>query len=78
MSLTGRIALITGGVKNVGAETAKELAGQGADLALHYNSASSKANATELEAELKQKFPALKVVFYQGDRISASAVDTLF
>ncbi|KAJ5537542.1 NAD(P)-binding protein [Penicillium frequentans] len=78
MSLTGKVALIAGGVKNLGAETAKELAGQGANLALHYNSASSKANAAELEAELKQRYPALKVAFYQADLTTASAVDTLF
>lgn len=78
MSLTGKVALIAGGVKNLGAETAKELAGQGANLALHYNSASSKPNATELEAELKQRYPALKVAFYQADLTTASAVDTLF
>ncbi|KAJ6023744.1 NAD(P)-binding protein [Penicillium herquei] len=78
MSLNGKVSLITGGVKNLGAETAKELAAQGANLALHYNSASSKANAAELEAELKQKFPTLKVAFYQGDLTSASAVEKLF
>ncbi|KAJ5726972.1 hypothetical protein N7493_005999 [Penicillium malachiteum] len=78
MSLNGKAALITGGVKNLGAETAKELAAQGANLALHYNSTSSKANAAELEAELKHKFPTLKVAFYQGDLTSASAVEKLF
>ena len=78
MALNGKIALITGGVKNLGAETARELAGAGAHLALHYNSASSKANANELETELKQKYPGTKVAFYQGDLTTASAVDQLF
>ncbi|KAJ5152578.1 uncharacterized protein N7482_009056 [Penicillium canariense] len=78
MALNGKVALITGGIKNLGAETARELAGAGANLGLHYNSASSKTNATELEAELKQKHPSLKVVFYQGDLTSAAAVDKLF
>lgn len=78
MALNGKVALITGGVKNLGAESARELAGVGANLALHYNSASSKNNATELEAELKQKYPNLKVAFYQGDLTSAAAVDKLF
>ncbi|KAJ5715528.1 uncharacterized protein N7483_012709 [Penicillium malachiteum] len=77
MSLNGK-ALITGGLKNLGAETAKELAAQGANLALHSNSTSSKANAVELEAELKQKFPTLKVAFCQGDLTSAAAVEKLF
>lgn len=78
MALNGKVALIAGGVKNLGAETGKELAAQGATLALHYNSASSKAKATELEAELKKKFPSQKVAFYQGDLTSAAAVDKLF
>ncbi|KAJ5378204.1 uncharacterized protein N7496_005613 [Penicillium cataractarum] len=78
MALNGKVALITGGVKNLGAESARELAGVGANLALHYNSASSKTNATELEAELKQSYPNLKVAFYQGDLTSAAAVDKLF
>lgn len=78
MALNGKVALITGGVKNLGAETARELAGIGANLALHYNSASSKNSAVELEAELKQKHPNLKIAFYQGDLTSAAAVDKLF
>lgn len=53
MALNGKVALITGGVKNLGAESARELAGVGANLALHYNSASSRNSAAELEAELK-------------------------
>lgn len=78
MALNGKVALIAGGVKNLGAESARELAGAGADLALHYNSASSKHNAAELETELKQKYPNLKVAFYQGDLTTASAVEKLF
>lgn len=78
MALNGKVALITGGVKNLGAESARELAGVGANLALHYNSASSRNSAAELEAELKQKYPNLKVAFYQGDLTSAAAVDKLF
>lgn len=78
MSLDGKVALITGGVKNLGAVTAKELAAQGANLALHYNSSSSKASATKLEAELAQQYPKQKVAFYQGDLTSAGAVDKLF
>ncbi|KAJ5979848.1 hypothetical protein N7481_007146 [Penicillium waksmanii] len=78
MALNGKVALITGGVKNLGAESARELAGVGANLALHYNSESSKASATSLEAELRQKYPNQKVAFYQGDLTSAGNVDKLF
>ncbi|KAJ5118223.1 hypothetical protein N7448_009937 [Penicillium atrosanguineum] len=78
MVLNGKVALIAGGVKNLGAESARELAEAGADLALHYNSASSKSNAAELETQLKQKYPNLKVAFYQGDLTTAGAVEKLF
>ncbi|RJE19777.1 short chain dehydrogenase [Aspergillus sclerotialis] len=78
MALSGKVALITGGVKNLGAESALQLAGVGANLALHYHSASSKENAAKLEAELKKKNPSVKVAFYQGDLTSAAAVTKLF
>lgn len=78
MSLQNQVALITGGAKNLGAVTALELAGLGANLALHYNSTSSKNDATKLEAEIKQKYPAVKVAFYQADLKTAGAVAKLF
>lgn len=78
MALQGKVALITGGVKNLGAETALALAGVGANLALHYNSPSSKSEADKLEAEIKQKYPGVKVAFYQADLTTASAVTKLF
>ncbi|OQE21852.1 hypothetical protein PENSTE_c011G03099 [Penicillium steckii] len=78
MALNGKVALITGGVKNLGAQSARELAGSGASLALHYNSESSKASASSLEAEFREKYPNQKVAFYQGDLTSAANVDKLF
>lgn len=77
--LAGKTALITGGAKNLGADIARELAGAGlSNLAIHYNSASTKTDAAKLEAELKGKFPGLKTVFYQADLTTADAVHTLF
>ncbi|KAL2865100.1 uncharacterized protein BJX67DRAFT_373393 [Aspergillus lucknowensis] len=78
MALAGKVALVTGGVKNLGAQVARELAASGASLALHYNSVSSKSDGTKLEAELKQKFPSIKVAIYQGDLTTAAAVTKLF
>ena len=78
MSLQGQVALITGGTKNLGAATARQLADAGANLALHYNSPSAKNDGVELEKELKQKNPSIKVAFYQGDLTSAAAVTKLF
>ncbi|KKK22335.1 short-chain dehydrogenase [Aspergillus ochraceoroseus] len=45
---------------------------------LHYHSASSQNDAATLEAELRQKYPDLKVTVYQGDLTSAAAVTKLF
>ncbi|KAM3536669.1 hypothetical protein MY4038_000124 [Beauveria bassiana] len=78
MSLQGKVALITGGAKNLGAEIARELAGLGANLALHYNSAKSKADADALGQELASKYPDAKVKFYQGDLTTEAAVEKLF
>ena len=78
MSLQGQVALITGGTKNLGAATARQLADAGANLALHYDSPSAKNDGVELEKELKQKNPSIKVAFYQGDLTSAGAVTKLF
>lgn len=78
MSLQGKSVLITGGVKNLGAEIALALAPLGATLALHYNSASSKDDAVKLEQKLGQQFPKTTVKFYQGDLTTEAAVDKLF
>ena len=78
MALDGKVALVTGGAKNLGAEVARQLAGAGANLALHYNSASSKDAASSLQAELQKQYPSIKVTFYQGDLTTAGAVTKLF
>lgn len=78
MSLTGKVALIPGGVKNLGAQTAHELAAQGASLALHYHSSGSQSAASSITAELQQKYPSIKVIAYQGDLTRAAAVTKLF
>ncbi|KAF7161386.1 hypothetical protein CNMCM5623_007000 [Aspergillus felis] len=78
MALSGKVGLITGGVKNLGAQTALELASVGANLALHYHSKGGEKDAAALEAALKKKNPSIKVSFYQGDLTSADAVTKLF
>lgn len=78
MSLEGKVALITGGTSNLGAEVARELAKDGANLAVHYNGPSSKDEAVRLVFELKHRYPSIKVVFYQDDLTSAAAVTRLF
>lgn len=78
MSLQGKVALITGGAKNLGAEIALQLAPLGSNLALHYNSDSSKPAADKLAATLRQSQAGLKVQFYQADLTTANAVENLF
>lgn len=78
MALEGKVALVTGGAKNLGAEIARQLAGEGANLALHYHSPSSKNNAVRLEYELKHRYPSIKIIFYEGDLASAAVVSSLF
>ena len=78
MAFAGKVALITGGVKNLGAQSALELAAVGANLALQYHSSGGEKDAATLEAKLKKKNPSIKVSFYQGDLTSASAVKKLF
>lgn len=78
MALQGKVSLITGGAKNLGAEIARELAAQGSNLSIHYNSSGTKEDVDKLAVELKQKFPSVKVAFYQGDLTTEAAVNKLF
>lgn len=78
MALSGKVALITGGVKNLGGEIAKEFAAIGASLALHYNSPSSKDEAAKLKKAMASSYPDCKVQFYQADLTTEAAVDKLF
>ncbi|EXJ91961.1 alcohol dehydrogenase [Capronia epimyces CBS 606.96] len=77
MSLSGKVTLITGGGKNLGATIATLFAADGAHLALHYNSASSKESTESLAADLASKH-SITVKTYQGDLTSASGVVKLF
>ncbi|KAK5056679.1 hypothetical protein LTR84_012211 [Exophiala bonariae] len=78
MSLNGKVALITGGGKNLGANVATLFAAEGAHLALHYNSTSSRKPTEELAAQLSTKHPEVKIKIYQGDLTSFGNVNKLF
>ena len=49
MDLEGKVALVTGGSRGIGAAIAKELADQGADVALSYAASADKAEAVAKE-----------------------------
>lgn len=71
MSLRGQVVLITGGCKNLGALIAQQLAAEGAQLALHYNSSKTKPEAEKLQASLNAKI-------YQADLTTAANVHQLY
>jgi NAD(P)-dependent dehydrogenase (short-subunit alcohol dehydrogenase family) len=71
MSLKGQTVLICGGCKNLGALIARTLHAEGAQLALHYNSAKTKQSADELAKSLGAKV-------YQGDLTTGENVRKLF
>ncbi len=79
MSLDGKVALITGGAKNLGAAIARELATLGVSgLALHYNSSKSKESGDKLAAEFQEKHSSVLIKFYQADLTTEAAVEGLF
>lgn len=51
--LAGKTAVITGAARNMGAGFAKELAGRGADVVIHYHSERSQDEAETLASELQ-------------------------
>ncbi|CAK7566548.1 MAG: hypothetical protein SEPTF4163_004495 [Sporothrix epigloea] len=78
MSLNGKVAFVTGGGKNLGADIARELAALGASLALHYNSPSSEAESKQTLKELVSAYPNIKVKLYQADLTTVSAIESIF
>jgi len=76
-SIQGKVALIAGGAKNLGGLIARDLVQHGAQaVAIHYNSAASRADAEQTVAALRQA--GAVAVALQGDLTSAAAVEKLF
>jgi NAD(P)-dependent dehydrogenase (short-subunit alcohol dehydrogenase family) len=71
--LSGKVALVTGGSRGIGAASARALAGEGANVAISYVASPDKAEA--VVAELKAEGVSARA--YKADQASAADVDQL-
>ncbi|MGY2811542.1 SDR family NAD(P)-dependent oxidoreductase [Bradyrhizobium sp. USDA 4506] len=71
--LSGKVALVTGGSRGIGAASARALAAEGASVAISYVASPEKAEA--VVAELKGK--GVNARAYKADQASSSDVDQL-
>jgi NAD(P)-dependent dehydrogenase (short-subunit alcohol dehydrogenase family) len=71
--LRGKVALVTGGSRGIGAASARALANEGADVAISYVASPDKAEA--VVADLKAK--GVNARAYQADQASPEAVEAL-
>jgi len=72
--LAGKVAVVTGASKGIGAEIAKQLAAEGAAVVVNYGS--SKAEAERVVAGIKEG--GGKAVAVQGNMTKKSDIDSLF
>src|SRR4030088_860126 len=72
-TLTGKVALVTGGSRGIGAASARALADEGADVAISYVASAGKAEA--VVKELKAR--GVEARAFKADQASSAGVDQL-
>jgi 3-oxoacyl-[acyl-carrier protein] reductase len=71
--LTGKVALVTGGSRGIGAATARALADDGADVAISYVASAEKAAAVARELEGK----GVRTAAFRADQADPAQVEAL-
>lgn len=74
--LNGKVVLIAGGAKNLGGLLSREIAKKGAKVVIHYNSASTKADADKTLADIKDA--GGEAFLFQADLTKIENIKKLF
>jgi NAD(P)-dependent dehydrogenase (short-subunit alcohol dehydrogenase family) len=74
-TLSGKVAIVTGGTANLGLLFAQALADDGANLVVHYNSARREQEAAYAVADLKTR--GVEAIAVQGDLTDTASVTDL-
>ena len=76
LPLDGKSAVVAAGAKNLGGLVSRDLAGHGANVAVHYNSDASRPEAEKTAAAVEEL--GGKAIIVQGDLTAPAAVAALF
>jgi NAD(P)-dependent dehydrogenase (short-subunit alcohol dehydrogenase family) len=71
--LTGKVAIVTGGTRNIGAGISKELASRGASVAMVYQNKATSAAAEAYARELEGLGGGVRAVAIQADLADAAS-----